>query len=75
MSANHAVLGFPTITIGFKRYNNYSRCTCEFAEVNTMNLFWNQVVPTWMFDNLETAFMVLIVPIDDTQKPHYGPAR
>jgi hypothetical protein len=70
-SSDHRVLDFPTVTIGFKRHNNSSRRTREFAEVNTMNRFWNQVVATPMFNNLGTAFMVVSVWVGAAQKPHY----
>ena len=62
---------FPTVTVGFKRYNNNSRRIRDFSYVNNMQGFWNQVVATPMFPNLDTASMVVTVLINESQKPHY----
>ena len=62
---------FPTVTVGFKRYNNNSRRIRDFSYVNNMQRFWNQVIATPMFANVQTAFMVVTVLIDESQKPHY----
>lgn len=69
MSPSPAVLDFPTVTIGFKRHNNTTRRTREFTDVNTMHKFWNQVVATPMFNNLETDFMVVKVVINNGRNP------